>query len=63
MARDDPLPDEHRWDAAHKALDHARRLRAEGKTEEAKAICTGLEQLYRDDPSAMEILAKIREQR
>jgi serine/threonine-protein kinase len=41
------------------ALKHADALRQEGKNEEAEAIWRGIEELYRNDPSAAELMAAI----
>jgi eukaryotic-like serine/threonine-protein kinase len=49
--------------ALRASLDHAKALRADGKTVEANAIWDALEALYRDDPDAAEILAMIRKER
>jgi hypothetical protein len=50
---------EKRWDSVRTALERARNLKREGHVDEAKAIYDGLQELYRDDPSAKEILAEI----
>jgi len=63
LAREDPSAEAQRWDAAHKALEQARRLRAEGQADEADAICSALERLYRDDPSAKELLDEVRHEK
>ena len=52
-----------RWISARKALDRADELRREGKRAEAERIWTGLEQLYGNDPSAMEILQAVKKAR
>jgi hypothetical protein len=53
----------HRWDAVDKALTRARRLREEGKPQEADEIYAAVEELYRDDPSAKDILEKVQRER
>jgi serine/threonine-protein kinase len=63
LAREDKAADAHRWDSAEQALRRARRLRDEGKVEEADEVCAALEELYRDDPSAKDILEKVRRER
>jgi serine/threonine-protein kinase len=55
--------DARRWEAVRAALGRARRLRDEGKPDEADAVCAALEELYRDDPSAKAILDEVRRQR
>jgi hypothetical protein len=45
------------------ALRKAREHRAAGRREQAEAIWNGLEQLYRDDPNAAEVLNAIRLER
>lgn len=56
-------PSEHRWDSVHKALEHARQLRDDGKRQEAEAIWQGIEELYQGDSSAKEILHEIKRDR
>jgi serine/threonine protein kinase len=56
-------PAEHRWDSVHQALQRARQLRDEGKRKDAEAIWQGIEELYKDDSSAREILGKIKKDR
>jgi serine/threonine-protein kinase len=63
LAKQGKEDDGHRWDAARQALARARRLREEGKGDEADAICAALEQLYRDDPSAKDFLEEMRRER
>ena len=48
-----------RWQSVRAALDRAARLRDAGQRADAEKIWTALEQLYRDDPWAGEILAEI----
>ncbi|HEX5269727.1 MAG TPA: serine/threonine-protein kinase [Gemmataceae bacterium] len=60
LAKQEGPTDDHRWDAARQALARARRLRAEGKGQEADEVCAALEELYRDDPSAKEFLDEVR---
>jgi serine/threonine-protein kinase len=52
--------DAHRWTSVRTAMEQARRLRAEGKPVEAQAVLTAVEQLYRNDPSARDILDALR---
>jgi hypothetical protein len=60
----DRVPDEgRRWDAVNAQLANARRLRADGKPDEAEAIWQALEALYKNDPSARDILERIRKDR
>jgi serine/threonine protein kinase len=49
-----------RWASARAALQRARQLRQDDKQGEANAIYAALEQLYRDDPAAKELLEEIR---
>jgi hypothetical protein len=42
------------------AVDHARTLREEGRAAEADAVLDALEDLYRDDPAALEVIRKAR---
>jgi serine/threonine-protein kinase len=63
LAREDPAADDHRWDAARQALARARRLREQGQRQEADEIYAALEELYRDDPSAREILDEVRREK
>jgi len=57
---EEKTPDlEKRWDSVRTALDRARNLKREGHVDEAKAIYDGLQELYKDDPSAKEVLAEI----
>jgi serine/threonine-protein kinase len=54
-------PDEgKRLQAARASLQQARRLRDEGKKQEAAAIWQALEDLYRDDPSARSLLEELK---
>jgi hypothetical protein len=52
-----------RWASARAALQRARQLRQDDKQGEANAIYAALEQLYRDDPAAKELLEEIRRER
>jgi len=63
LAREDQAADGHRWDAVRQALARAQRLRGQGQNREADEICAALEELYRDDPSAKEILDQVRRER
>jgi serine/threonine protein kinase len=54
---------DHRWASVRAALQRARQLRMEDKHDEANAIYTALEQLYRDDSAAGELLDEIRRER
>jgi tetratricopeptide (TPR) repeat protein len=63
LAKEDEAADAHRWDAARQALVRARRLRNEGKGKEADEVYAALEELYRDDPSAKELLDELRRER
>jgi len=63
LAREDTAADGQRWDSVHTALNEARRLREEGQKQAADAICAALEELYRDDPSAGDILDEVRRER
>ena len=49
-----------RWQSVHKAIDRSRELRIQGKAEDADRILAGIEELYRNDPSAHEILGEVR---
>jgi serine/threonine-protein kinase len=60
----DRVPDEERrWEAVNAQLAKARRLRADGKPDEAEAIWRALEALYENDPSARDILETIKKDR
>jgi serine/threonine protein kinase len=48
-----------RWLSVHKAIDRSRELRTQGKADDADRILAGIEELYRTDPSAREILAEV----
>ncbi len=63
LAKEDDAADARHWDAARQALARARRLRDEGKQQEADEILAALEELYHDDPSAKEILDEVRRER
>jgi serine/threonine-protein kinase len=56
-------PGKGRWAPVLAALDRARQLRDQGKQAEAEAIWQGLEELYRDDSSAADILTRIKTDR
>jgi hypothetical protein len=60
LAHPEQSGDEKRWRSVYSALQRAKRLREEDKRAEADTIYEGLESLYRDDPSARDILAEIR---
>ncbi len=55
--------DEPRRAAALQALQHARQLRDQGRRQQAEEIWQGLEELYRNDKSADEILQQVRRDR
>jgi serine/threonine-protein kinase len=57
-----PDPDK-RWKDVRAALEQARLYLAQGKPENAEAIWKGLEELYWNDPSALDILKEIQKQR
>jgi serine/threonine-protein kinase len=57
------LPEEKRWEPVRAALQRARELRDGGKPDEAEAIWQGLEELYRNDPSAAAVLEELRHDR
>lgn len=59
----DALPAPDRWAPAQDALAIARRLRDEGKMEEARSIWKSMEELYRGDPSALSLLETIQRDR
>jgi serine/threonine protein kinase len=52
-----------RWEPVRQALAEARRLRDAGRADEAARIWQALEELYRDDPTAGEVLAELRRDR
>ena len=54
---------EQRWGPVRETLSRARQLRDDGKVAEAEQIWQGLEELYRDDASAVEILQEVRRDR
>jgi hypothetical protein len=56
-------PAERRWAPVRDALQRARELRDQGKPQEAEAIWRALEELYRDDQSAADILEELRRDR
>jgi hypothetical protein len=57
------LSEEKRWAPVREALKRARTLRDEGKEQEAEGIWQGLEELYRNDPSAASIVEEVRRDR
>jgi serine/threonine-protein kinase len=57
------LADEQRWQSVHAALQRARQLREDGQVAEAEEVYQGLEDLYRNDPSAAGILEEVRRER
>jgi len=60
---EDRLPSsEHRRDAIRKAAGKARELHKQGKIKEAEKLWQGLQELYRDDPSARAFVEKARQQ-
>jgi hypothetical protein len=63
LAKDGEESDARRLDSARQALARARKLRSQGKEEEAEEVLAALEALYRDEPSAKDILDEIREAR
>jgi len=52
-----------RWRSVRAALQHAQELRNDNKQDQANMIYVNLECLYRDDPSAAQILAEIKRER
>jgi tRNA A-37 threonylcarbamoyl transferase component Bud32 len=52
-----------RWQSVHKAIERARDLRTQGKADDAERILAAIEELYRDDPSAREILNDVKRAR
>src|SRR5262249_57054305 len=56
-------PSADRWGGVRAALEQARKLRDEGKRDEAARIWDGVEGLYRDDPAAAPVLAELRRDR
>jgi serine/threonine-protein kinase len=58
LDREDGRP--RRWQSIRAALKRAAALAAEGKRAEAEAVWRGIEQLYREDPAARDILAEVR---
>ena len=63
LATEDAAGDGQRWDSVHKALDQVRQLRENGDRQAADNLCRALEELYRDDASAKDILEQIRRER
>jgi serine/threonine-protein kinase len=57
------LKEEQRWEPVHEALKRARQLRDDGKRDEAEEVWRALEELYRTDSSAANILERIRADR
>jgi serine/threonine-protein kinase len=55
--------EEKRWAGPKAALERARKLRDDGKKSEAEEIWRGLEELYKDDPSAQGFLKELRDDR
>jgi serine/threonine-protein kinase len=55
--------EEKRWGGPQAALEQARKLCDEGKRVQAEEIWRGLEDLYKDDPSAQGLLKELREDR
>jgi serine/threonine-protein kinase len=60
---DQVLPDKERWAPVRAALERARKLHAEGQNQQAREIWDGIEELYRNDPSAREIVQQVRKDR
>ena len=54
---------EDRWRSARKAIERARDLRTQGKADDAERILAGIEELYRNDPSAQEVLNDVKRAR
>lgn len=52
-----------RFKSVHKALTRAKELHEQGKQADAERIWSGIEALYRDDPSAAEILGAVKRAR
>src|SRR5262249_24619430 len=52
-----------RWGSVRQALQRARDLHQAGKTKEAEEIRQGIEELYRGDPTAKEILEQVQKDR
>jgi serine/threonine-protein kinase len=63
LAKLQNLPEEHRWDSVRQALERARDLRDKGKRQEAEKVWQGIEDFYRDNPSAREILQELQHDR
>jgi tetratricopeptide (TPR) repeat protein len=63
LAREGAAADGHRWDSVRHVLERAKRLRADGQAGEAEEVYRALEELYRDDPSAKDILDEVRRAR
>jgi serine/threonine protein kinase len=61
--RTHPVAAERRWSAVRAALQLARKLRDDGRRAEAEEIWNGLEELYREDTSAAEIVKELRKDR
>jgi serine/threonine-protein kinase len=60
----DRVPDDpHRWDAVNAQLELARRYRDNREKAKADAIWQALEELYRNDPSARQVLETIKKDR
>jgi serine/threonine-protein kinase len=61
---DQRKPDEEqRWAPVRASLHEARKLRDDGKKQDAEAIWQAIEDLYRDDPSARAILDEVKRDR
>jgi serine/threonine-protein kinase len=50
-----------RWLSVRAALDRAKELQRQGKSDEARKMWQGIEQLYANDPAAMEFVAEARQ--
>jgi serine/threonine protein kinase len=48
-----------RWQSVHKAIERSRELRKQDKAADADRILAGIEELYRNDPTAREILDEV----
>jgi serine/threonine-protein kinase len=52
-----------RWLSVREAIERSRELRAKGRADEAERILVAIEELYRNDPSAREILDEVKKAR
>ena len=60
---DKTATDKQRLAPVRAALDQAKALRDQGKTDQAEAIWRGLEELYQNDPAATDVLQSIKAER